>query len=1264
MSQPEQPAKPTVTTKARQGHSVWLWLRLTLLSCLLIVSSALALFGSKVGLQLLWGLQTRLMPALQIAELRGDLWQGIEIRQLQYQQPNLEVTVAELRLRVDLHCLWRRQLCLPLLQVQGLAVRQSLDNVNNTDASAAPAAPGPLVLPLDIAISQLSLTDALLQLPGQQLRIGSLQTALELTSGHLLLNKPALAQIRLELATTTEKVAADNPLPALLALQLPLELQLNDITVNDFSVLQGKEPLLALDSLRTDLSLSAGLWQLQNTQLRLQKPALSLLGEIALQPEAQQLALQLQLSAAMENLPQPLQLSLQGEGPLNRWQMQANSDSPLPLQLRLEADLLSQALNFEATLQSDELRWPLFAAKQNSAAADTKPAQLFVQKLLAKIGGDIIQQQLQLSLSSQYPGLPQADWRLSASQQGGLLKVSQLQLQTLNGLAELSGQLDLPTRALTADLRLNGIQPGLYWADYPGDISGQMQLSGNFLASAARQWQLHAKTLQLNGELRNQPLRLDGEMTLQQPHSGLLQLQTPGLSLQHGPNSLQLNGALAEQLTLDVRLQITDLAYSLALAEGAIDATFQLRGDVKKPDLQLALSARNLSYLDDYALAGLTVSANLPALGDKPSQISFNATNGQAPGWQLQQLDWQSEGSRQQHQTHLTLDSHQLKAVLAMQAGLNKQQWQATVAELRLQSDMGDWQLRDNWQVRLDLAKQQAELGAACWLQTDATICLSQTQVLSGQQGELALQLQQLPLNSLDPILPNNLSLEGNASGQLAVNWLAGRLSMLSWQLQSSKGLVRHQQTTPLDLVWQDLTINGGSKDFQLKNTLQATLSQDSAIAATVEISQLNSDTPTLKADLQLAPMSLAFLQPVFSELTKFDGLLSANLRAEGALHNPAVYGTLALDALQLIGQQAPLELTKANLLANFRGFAASLNSDWKTPEGRLSVTGDANWLTPVAWFSQVNVQGDKLQLQLADAELTVSPQLQLTASPHSGQVTGTIDIPAGSIRFNSLPENATQVSADEVVITSQQRAGEKSNWRLSSDIRLKIGEQVRLAAFGLKTRLQGDLRVRQQGMVSTLHGQVQLKDGSFRAYGQDLKLRKGRLTFNGPASQPLLAIEAIRNPEKTEDNVIAGLRVNGLADNPLVEVFSEPSKPQANALAYLLMGRDIGSSAGDGAVTTGLIGIGIANSGQLVGAIGEAFGISDLSLDTAGSGDKSKVTVSGYLSPRLQVKYGVGIFSQFGEFTLRYRVLQQVYVEAVQGLATSVDVLYKMEFD
>ena len=49
---------------------------------------------------------------------------------------------------------------------------------------------------------------------------------------------------------------------------------------------------------------------------------------------------------------------------------------------------------------------------------------------------------------------------------------------------------------------------------------------------------------------------------------------------------------------------------------------------------------------------------------------------------------------------------------------------------------------------------------------------------------------------------------------------------------------------------------------------------------------------------LRLSPLSLKFIQPVFSEYSQFDGLLNANLRAQGALHNPEIYGNLAIDAL------------------------------------------------------------------------------------------------------------------------------------------------------------------------------------------------------------------------------------------------------------------------------------------------------------------------------------------------------------------------------
>ncbi|MGU3844053.1 translocation/assembly module TamB domain-containing protein, partial [Vibrio diabolicus] len=156
------------------------------------------------------------------------------------------------------------------------------------------------------------------------------------------------------------------------------------------------------------------------------------------------------------------------------------------------------------------------------------------------------------------------------------------------------------------------------------------------------------------------------------------------------------------------------------------------------------------------------------------------------------------------------------------------------------------------------------------------------------------------------------------------------------------------------------------------------------------------------------------------------------------------------------------------------------------------------------------------------------------------------------------------------------------------------------------------------------------------------------------------VSIKAIRNPDNTQDDVIAGVRVTGPASDPNVEIFSEPAMPQANALSYLLRGQDIDGEAGGNAMTTTLIGLSLAKSGRVVGEIGEAFGVQDLQLDTAGSGDDSQVTVSGYILPGLQVKYGVGIFNSLGEFTVRYRLMQDLYLEAVSGVDSAVDLLYQ----
>ena len=81
------------------------------------------------------------------------------------------------------------------------------------------------------------------------------------------------------------------------------------------------------------------------------------------------------------------------------------------------------------------------------------------------------------------------------------------------------------------------------------------------------------------------------------------------------------------------------------------------------------------------------------------------------------------------------------------------------------------------------------------------------------------------------------------------------------------------------------------------------------------------------------------------------------------------------------------------------------------------------------------------------------------------------------------------------------------------------------------------------------------------------------------------------------------------------------------------------------------------------MGGIGEAFDISDLTLDTAGIGDNSQVVVKGNITPRLQVKYGVGLFQPLAELTLRYKIMPQLFLQSVSGVNQAVDLLYQFEF-
>ncbi|MNM88649.1 Translocation and assembly module TamB [compost metagenome] len=288
-------------------------------------------------------------------------------------------------------------------------------------------------------------------------------------------------------------------------------------------------------------------------------------------------------------------------------------------------------------------------------------------------------------------------------------------------------------------------------------------------------------------------------------------------------------------------------------------------------------------------------------------------------------------------------------------------------------------------------------------------------------------------------------------------------------------------------------------------------------------------------------------------------------------------------------------------------------------------------------------------------ASVEVEPDLQLGLRDHQFSLGGQLAIPRGQIKVRELPAQAVTVSGDAQIVGEQTAAARMPG--LKMDLRLALGEdRLRFSGFGLSADLKGHLRIKDN---LDSRGTLRLENGRYRAYGQRLTLRRAQLIFAGPIDQPLLDIEAIR----TVDEVTAGLRLTGRADAPVSEVFSEPAMSQEQALSYLVLGRAPGSSGDSNLVGQAALALGLAGGTPVAGAIAQRLGIRDFQLESEGSGTSSSVFASGYLSEKLSLRYGVGVFEQGNIFALRYELGKKLYLEAASGLASSLDIFYKRDY-
>ncbi|MCK9815628.1 translocation/assembly module TamB [Pseudomonas sp. MAFF 302046] len=839
---------------------------------------------------------------------------------------------------------------------------------------------------------------------------------------------------------------------------------------------------------------------------------------------------------------------------------------------------------------------------------------------------------------------PAGAFSLSSPFSGDLTKIFLPEFKLVAGQGKAEGHLNLQFAdgiAWDTALDLSALNPAYWLAELPGTLAGPLHSQGEL---KNEQLKLNAN-LDLKGKLRGQPAVLQAKADGQGQQWNL-----SALDIRLGDNRINGSGSLQQKLAGQVQIKMPRLGQLWPQLRGQLDGRLDVAGTLQAPQGQLDLSGQQLAYADN-RLQALKLDARLDA--SQRAKVDLKGSGIQVGDTQLGTLTLAGQGDIKNQALQLNLQGPLLKLVLGLDGVLNQGNWRGRLASGDVQTGGQDWKLQSPAKLEY-LATGTLNFGAHCWASGDASLCGEDQRLMP--DPKLRYHLKRFPIDSLAQWLPKDFAWKGllNADVQLDVPASGPKGQIL---VDASGGTLRVREKDQwLDFPYQALKLNTTLAPRRIDSQLEFNGGKLGQLMVQAQINPLPKNKP-LSGEFRLSGLDLAVVRPFVPMVEKLAGNLNGSGRLSGGLLAPQVNGTLTLSDGQVSGAELPTSLEDLQVQAQIAGESLLLNGTWKSGKaGQGSLNGQVAW--GQALLVDLNLKGSQLPVTVEPyAALEVAPDLKISMKGDQLAVAGKVQIPKGEITIRELPPSTVKVSDDTVIVGQQTDEG-KAPLAMAMDIDVVVGEdKLSFAGFGLTANVQGHVHI---GDNMDTRGELWLNDGRYRAYGQRLTVRRARLLFAGPLDQPYLDIEAVRQT----DDVIAGIRLSGSAEQPTTQIFSEPAMSQEQALSYLVLGRPLSTTGEDSnMLAQAALGLGLMGSADLTGGLAKNLGIQDFQLDTQGSGTATSVVASGNISEKLSLRYGVGVFEPANTIALRYKLSKKVYLEAASGIASSLDIFYKRDF-
>lgn len=754
---------------------------------------------------------------------------------------------------------------------------------------------------------------------------------------------------------------------------------------------------------------------------------------------------------------------------------------------------------------------------------------------------------------------------------------------------------------------------------YIGSVNGSINIIGNYLNNVFTNINIK------DSKLSNNIFKINGDIVLNNKI-----LKEANLKAVLGDNKLDINGNFGKKNDkLSFNINAPKLSQIGSGFTGYFDTKGFISGTLDNFVINLLGNVKNVWYKNILELNSLNYNVNLSSQLDDVLRINIQGNGLKFKDYIAKKINLLSSGSLRKNSfftdSDISINNKKYLIKIDSLGGFNDNYyWNGKFSKFDIS---GNLDLKLQSMVYVFLSYDEIKITPATWSFMGGKLDLES---FSWERGKFliskgnAKNINLYYLNKFFKIpFEQNLSINSkwdfvygdNAKGSLNINRTSGDINFP----KSKKKMGLSQ-----------LDLNMYFNNNNIKSVL-TTKSNYFSVNSNLNIFAIfdNFKRSTIEGNIDVDLSDVRRLNFLFPISTIIGGSLKSNIGVDGSLANIMLSGDIKAKDVVYHNLDSGLFLKNGILDAYFdKKRIVVRNLEFNSYDGKIYAQGNLGSSNNNNLDIYLDIFAKRYILyNRPDRKAVLTGKAKLQYNNILGfSLVGDIKLDESNFSF---PKSSMPALSDDVVIVGSNSDVINKRVPLNFDINIDLNDNFKFSGKGLSVIMGGDLHfISNPKYNMNLIGNVNVIDGSYKFYGQHLKIYNGKLIFSGPILNPNINLKALRE----NSPVGAGVKVIGTLNKPTVELIANQPMNDTDKLSWLVLGRASSGESDDQALA--------ASMGMLVaGGINERIG---LLHDISVGGRQTRNTGTGELNPAEQI------------ITIGRNITKKIYLGYEYGLTST----------